>query len=53
LGPYDVSLVGIQGQRIANMAPPSLLLAGHAIMMCAFVIAAAPAMNRWAQRPRV
>jgi hypothetical protein len=35
------------------MTPPSLLLAGHAIMMCAFAIAAAPAIARWAQRPRV
>ena len=34
------------------MTPPSLLLAGHAIMMCAFAIAAAPAMT-WAQRPGV
>ncbi|BBZ32232.1 acyltransferase family protein [Mycolicibacterium confluentis] len=52
-GPYELSLVGIEGQRLANMTPPSLLLAGHAIMMCAFAIAAAPAINRWAQRPRV
>jgi hypothetical protein len=52
-GPYELSLVGIEGQRIANMTPPSLLLAGHAIMMCAFAIAAAPAIERWAQRPRV
>src|SRR5690349_5654461 len=35
------------------MTPPSLLLAGHAIMMCAFAIAAAPAIARWARRPRV
>jgi hypothetical protein len=35
------------------MTPPSLLLGGHAIMMCAFAIAAAPAIARWAQRPRV
>jgi hypothetical protein len=52
-GPYELSLVGIEGQRIANMTPPSLLLAGHAIMMCAFAIAAIPAIARWAQRPRV
>lgn len=52
-GPYELSLVGIEGQRIANMTPPSLLLAGHAVMMCAFAIAAAPAIARWAQRPRV
>lgn len=52
-GPYETSLVGIEGQRLKNMAPPSLLLTGHAIMMCAFAIAAAPAIGRWARRPRV
>ncbi len=53
VGPYEVSLVGIGGQRLANMSPPSLLLAGHAITMCALAIWAAPAISRWAQRPRV
>ncbi|ODR07851.1 acyltransferase [Mycolicibacillus koreensis] len=52
-GPYDLSLVGIDGQRLANMSPPSLLLAGHAVMMCCFAIAVAPAIDRWARRPRV
>lgn len=52
-GPYEVSLVGIETQHLKNMTPPSLLLAGHAIMLCAFAIAAAPAIARWAQRPRV
>ena len=52
-GPYELSLVGIETQQLKNMTPPSLLLAGHAIMMCAFAIAAAPAIARWAQRPRV
>ncbi|MDO3403136.1 acyltransferase [Mycolicibacterium neoaurum] len=52
-GPYELSLVGIEGQELKNMMPPSLLLAGHAIMMCAFAIAAAPAIGRWARRPRV
>jgi hypothetical protein len=46
-------LVGIETQHLKNMTPPSLLLAGHAIMMCAFAIAAAPAIARWARRPRV
>ncbi|NTY58197.1 acyltransferase family protein [Mycolicibacterium sphagni] len=50
-GPYELSLVGIEGQRLANMTPPSLLLAGHAIMLCCLIIAAAPAIARWAQRP--
>jgi hypothetical protein len=53
LGPYELSLVGIETQHLKNMTPPSLLLAGHAIMMCAFAIAAAPAITRWARRPQV
>ncbi|MGB8505568.1 acyltransferase family protein [Mycobacterium sp.] len=53
LGPYELSLVGYQEQRLPNMTPPSALLAGHAVMMCAVAIAAAPAIARWAQRPRV
>jgi Acyltransferase family len=51
-GPYELSLVGIEGQRLPNMTPPSLLLAGHAIILSALAIAAAPAIGRWAQRPR-
>jgi len=53
LGPYELSLVGYQGQRLPNMTPPSALLGGHAIMMCVLAIAVAPAISRWAQRPRV
>ncbi|QZT61699.1 acyltransferase family protein [Mycolicibacterium austroafricanum] len=53
LGPYELSLVGIESQQLKNMSPPSLLLAGHAIMMCALAMAAAPAISRWARRPRV
>ena len=52
-GPYELSLVGIETQQLKNMTPPSLLLAGHAIMMCALAIAAAPTISRWARRPRV
>lgn len=52
-GPYELSLVGIEGQRLANLAPPSLLLTGHAIMMCALVIVVMPAVARWTQGPRV
>jgi hypothetical protein len=52
-GPYELSLVGIESQQLKNMTPPSLLLAGHAIMLCAFAIAAAATIDRWARRPRV
>ncbi|WP_078353258.1 acyltransferase family protein [Mycobacteroides chelonae] len=52
-GPYTISLVGVAGQKVPNMIPPSLVLAGHAIVLSALAIAAMPAINRWAQRPRV
>lgn len=51
-GPYDLSFVGYFGQRLSNMVPPSLLLAGHAIVLCCVAIALAPAITRWAQHPR-
>jgi hypothetical protein len=53
MGPYELSLVGIDSQHLKNMTPPSLLLAGHAIMLCAFAIVAAPGIGRWARRPGV
>jgi hypothetical protein len=53
LGPYELSLVGIETQELKNMSPPSLLMAGHSITLCAFAIALAPAIDRWARRPRV
>lgn len=53
VGPYDVSLVVTGAERVSNVAPPTLLLALHCTWMsCAFVLAA-PALQRWAQRPRV
>ncbi len=52
-GPYEISMVGTGDHRLSNTSPPSLLLAGHAIVLSALAIAAAPAIGRWAQRPRV
>jgi len=52
-GPYEVSLVGTGDQHLSNSSPPSLLLAGHAIVLSLVAIAAAPAIGRWARRPRV
>lgn len=52
-GPYQLSMVGTGDQQLSNTSPPSLLLAGHAIVMSALAIWAAPAIARWAQRPRV
>jgi len=52
-GPYELSMVGTGDHRLSNTSPPSLLLAGHAIILSALAVLAAPAIARWAQRPRV
>ena len=52
-GPYELSMVGTGDHRLSNTSPPSLLLAGHAIILSALATLAAPAIGRWAQRPRV
>lgn len=52
-GPYELSMVGTGDHRLSNTSPPSLLLAGHAIILSALAIVAAPAIARWARRPRV
>ncbi|BBZ68934.1 acyltransferase family protein [Mycobacterium paraseoulense] len=52
-GPYQISMVGTGDHHLSNTSPPSLLLAGHTIILSALAIAAAPVIARWAQRPRV
>lgn len=52
-GPYEVSLVTVPGQHLSNMSPPSLLLAGHAIVLCAAAIAVRRFLAVVADRPRV
>ncbi|MFI7524913.1 acyltransferase [Nocardia salmonicida] len=53
LGPYETSMVTVPGQRLSNLAPPSLLLAGHAVVLCCAAVAVAPWLRRLAARPRV
>ncbi len=52
-GPYEVSLVVTGTERISNVSPPTLLLALHCTWMSFLFVAAAGAIRRWAQRPRV
>ena len=53
VGPYDVSLVVTGTERISNVSPPTLLLALHCTWMSCVFVAAAGAIRRWAERPRV
>jgi fucose 4-O-acetylase-like acetyltransferase len=53
-GPYPISMVGgSPGEPFSNMAPPSLALALHAVVLAGLAGAARPALARAAARPRV
>lgn len=53
VGPYEVSLVVTGTERLSNVSPPTLLLALHCTWLSCLFVAAAHAIQRWAQRPRV
>ncbi|MGV0853476.1 acyltransferase family protein [Mycolicibacterium phlei] len=53
VGPYEVALVVTGTERLSNVSPPTLVLALHCVWMSCLFVAAAGAIQRWAQRPRV
>jgi hypothetical protein len=53
LGPYPVSMVGMPGERISNMSPPSLALLAHAMWLTGLVVLLRGPVSRWLRRPRV
>ena len=50
--PYPISLVGMPGEPISNMAPPTLVLALHSVWLVALIGWAWPHLDRWCHRPR-
>jgi hypothetical protein len=53
VGPYPRSMVGLPGEPFSNMAPPSLALAVHAVVLTGLVGAARPGLARLAGRAAV
>ena len=53
LGPYPLSMVGLPDAPVSNVAPPTLALALHAVMLIAVAGASWPALERACARPRV
>ncbi|MFC3572848.1 acyltransferase [Streptomyces yaanensis] len=52
-GPYPLSMVGMPGEKVSNMAPPTLALLCHGLWLVGAVeLLRAPAA-RWLSRPRV
>ena len=52
-GPWPVSLVGLPGEEISNMAPPSVVMALHSLTLAALVVVLYPALARLAARALV
>ncbi|WP_445395116.1 acyltransferase family protein [Streptomyces sp. LE64] len=53
LGPYPLSMVGMPGERISNMAPPTLALLCHGLWLIGAVELLRGPATRWLARPRV
>lgn len=51
--PYPISMVGMPGERISNMAPPTLVLALHSVVLLSLVGLAWPSLARLCARPGV
>ena len=52
-GPYPVSMLGLPGQDVSNMLPPSVCVIAVALVQLGLVMLARPALVGWLDRPRV
>jgi hypothetical protein len=50
---YPLSMVGMPGEPMSNMAPPTLVLALHTVVLLSFVGLAWPTLERWCASGRV
>jgi hypothetical protein len=52
-GRYPVSMVGMPGDRVSNMSPPTLALLACAVFLAGLVLVLRAPVSRWLRRPRV
>jgi hypothetical protein len=52
-GPWPMSMVGMPGDVVSNMAPPTVVLAIHSVILCCLVTLFDAALVRLAHVPRV
>jgi hypothetical protein len=52
-GPYPSSMVGLPGEKLSNMAPPTVCLLALTILQVALVMLCRDVANRWLQKPAV
>lgn len=52
-GPYPTSMVGLPGDPVSNVGPPTVALLAQAVMLAGLVVLARPALARWCAHRRV
>ncbi|MGW0706014.1 acyltransferase family protein [Streptomyces sp. NPDC002643] len=52
-GPYPLSMVGMPGEKISNMAPPTFALLCHGLWLVGAVEWVRGPVSRWLERPKV
>jgi fucose 4-O-acetylase-like acetyltransferase len=52
-GPYPTSMVGMPGERVSNMSPPTICIVALTCWLVGLVMLARPYVTRWLARPRV
>ena len=50
-GPYPASMIGLPGEEVSNMFPPSVCVVVVAVLQVALVMLARPGLLRWLERP--
>jgi peptidoglycan/LPS O-acetylase OafA/YrhL len=53
VGPYPVSLIGMPGDALSNLAPPTAPVVGFAVAQVAAALLVRDALARWAERSRL
>lgn len=53
VGPYPTRMVGIPGDRLSNMHPPTLAILALAVAQIGLLVLLRPTLTHWLQRPRV
>ena len=53
IGPYPVSMIGLPGERISNMSPPTVCVLVLGVAQAALLLAVRRPLSAWLQRPQV
>lgn len=50
-GPYGIAMVSYEGEKLSNLAPPTVVLLAFAVTQAGALLMLRPALTRWLRRP--